>query len=47
MLDVLIRQLFQLLTRIIINGWPEFGIPVLDPMNIEKYYLQLPAGIIK
>lgn len=47
LVNALVRQLIAFLRYIITNGSSIFGIPVLDPLELESYHFYLPAGIIK
>ncbi|XP_072948438.1 uncharacterized protein [Epargyreus clarus] len=42
----ILGQLFAYLRRIINNGSAFFGLPPLDPLQLDGYRLELPAGLI-
>lgn len=44
--NLLIRQLFAYIRRIINEGSAIFGIPPLDPIALDHFHLQVPAGLI-
>nr|QRN76673.1 silk gland uncharacterized 4 [Tineola bisselliella] len=46
LINILIRQLFELIRRIINGGSNIFGIPPLDPLVIEHLKINIPAGLI-
>ncbi|XP_037300783.1 uncharacterized protein LOC115449206 [Manduca sexta] len=46
LVNALIRQFFAFIRNIINNGWPLFGIPVLDPLNLKEFHLQVPAELL-
>ncbi|KAJ8734829.1 hypothetical protein PYW08_014079 [Mythimna loreyi] len=46
LVNALIRQFFAYVRRVINNGSSIFGIPPLDPLELEHYHLYIPAGLI-
>ncbi|KAJ8733985.1 hypothetical protein PYW07_014536 [Mythimna separata] len=46
LVNALIRQLIAYIRRVINNGSSIFGIPPLDPLDLEHYHLYIPAGLI-
>nr|XP_021182910.2 uncharacterized protein LOC110371118 [Helicoverpa armigera] len=46
LVNALIRQLIAYIRRVINNGSSIFGIPPLDPLDLEHLHLYIPAGLI-
>ncbi|KAJ0181237.1 hypothetical protein K1T71_003322 [Dendrolimus kikuchii] len=46
LVDNLVRQLIAFLRNLINNGSDLFGIPPLDPLEIDHFYLELPAMLL-
>ncbi|XP_028036839.1 uncharacterized protein LOC114247948 [Bombyx mandarina] len=46
LINAIITTLFQRLRSIILEGWEEKGVPVLDPLVIESTHITIPAEII-
>ncbi|XP_049887254.1 uncharacterized protein LOC126381805 [Pectinophora gossypiella] len=46
LINILIRQLFTFIRYIINNGSSIFGLPPLDPLNLENLHIYIPAGLI-
>ncbi|KPI93387.1 hypothetical protein RR46_10647 [Papilio xuthus] len=45
LINLLIRQLIEYVRNVIKNGSDLFGLPPLDPLDLESFRLQIPAGI--
>ncbi|XP_013144301.1 PREDICTED: uncharacterized protein LOC106107843 [Papilio polytes] len=45
LINLLIRQLIAYVRNVINNGSDLFGLPPLDPLDLDSFRLQIPAGI--
>ncbi|XP_068628652.1 uncharacterized protein [Battus philenor] len=46
LVNILIRQLIAYIRHVINNGSAIFGLPPLDPLDLESYHLIVPAGLL-
>ncbi|CAH2068700.1 unnamed protein product, partial [Iphiclides podalirius] len=46
LINMLIRQLIAYLRHVINNGSAIFGLPPLDPLDLDHFHLVIPAGLI-
>ncbi|XP_047540899.1 uncharacterized protein LOC125073858 [Vanessa atalanta] len=46
MVDILINQLINIIRSFINNGIGIIGIPPLDPLTLDNFHLDIPAGLI-